>query len=117
MGAESASEFLANQSSYLVDLMHHYLGAAWQILSAGAERHGSWEWVAYSRDSDLDRYLTFALTPQGAPELRDDNEPWVAEVSGVVEDDAQRFTQFLIRRATVSRSDAMTLVSSWHRRQ
>lgn len=94
------------------DAFAHKSMTDWTLVTHGAERHGSWEWVACRRGPDLDRYIGLALTSTDAPGELDENEPWVVEVWGGA-DDGRRYTRVLVHRVTVARPLAMAAALSW----
>lgn len=65
----------------------------YSVLQEGAERHGSWEWIASKRDQtrNLNRYVVLALT-EDQPGLFYAAEGWAGA------DDGERFCRLLVKR-------------------
>jgi hypothetical protein len=64
VGNDAATELLNGLSFEIEDAFAQESMAGWTLVTHGAERHGSWEWVACRQDRPgLDRYIIVALTP------------------------------------------------------
>jgi hypothetical protein len=87
----------AKSADYLSSLLEKAV-SPYKLIDAAIERHGSWEWVAYRRDS-LNRFVILALTEpeQGLPfPIQGYSvELWAGA------DDGQRYCRDLVSRFTL----------------